>query len=91
MIKTKEVTFVTILILLCVFICCIDAQKKYIHYPIRRDLGNGCDPRFPTAACYKRIPANPYTRGCSIANRCRRSTFSVRVSSLKKFLEIPPM
>ncbi|EFH50968.1 hypothetical protein ARALYDRAFT_911516 [Arabidopsis lyrata subsp. lyrata] len=85
MIKTKDVTFVTI----CVFISSIDARRKYIHYPIKRDLGNGCNPRFPTAACYKRIPANLYR--CTIANRCVRDTSSIRVSSLKKFLEIPPM
>ncbi|AEE83034.1 Protein RALF-like 29 [Arabidopsis thaliana] len=90
MIKTKEVTFVTILIVLCVFISTIHA-KRYIEYPIRLDLGKGCDPRFPTAACYKRTPANPYRRPCTTANRCRRSTSSTRVPSLKTFVEIPPM
>ncbi|XP_019084701.1 PREDICTED: protein RALF-like 29 [Camelina sativa] len=81
MIKAKEFMFVTILIVVCVFISSIEAKR--LEYPWRRDLGNGCNSRFPSPACRLRIPANPYTRGCTKANRCRREA-SVGKSSLKK-------
>lgn len=88
MMKTNEFMFVTVLIVMCMFISSIDAEKKYIHYG---DLiGNGrCNPRFPTKECYLPIQANPYTRGCSSITRCRRNpglaTFSI--PPLKIFLD----
>ncbi|EOA22711.1 hypothetical protein CARUB_v10003418mg [Capsella rubella] len=85
MIKAKELTFVmfvTMLIAICMFINITDA-KKFIKYPVSRDLGNGCDARFPnTPACRLRIPANPYNRGCTRANRCHRES-SIGLSSFK--------
>ncbi|XP_019088361.1 PREDICTED: protein RALF-like 29 [Camelina sativa] len=76
MIKAKEFMFVTILIVVCI-------EAKRLECPWSRDLGNGCNSRFPSPACRLRIPANPYTRGCTKANRCRREA-SVGKSSLKK-------
>lgn len=74
------------LIVVCMFISSIDARPVYIKYPWPKYNNNGCDPRFPTAACYLRKRANPYRRGCSCANRCRRDC-SQPITSLKKFVE----
>ncbi|ESQ38323.1 hypothetical protein EUTSA_v10029410mg [Eutrema salsugineum] len=68
MMKTKDFMFVTILIVLCMSIS-------------QGNLGKGCDPRFPTPECYLPKPANPYSRGCTLINRCRR------IPSLKQFLQ----
>ncbi|XP_024010228.1 LOW QUALITY PROTEIN: protein RALF-like 29 [Eutrema salsugineum] len=81
MMKTKDFMFVTILIVLCMSISSINAEKVYIPYPGQGNLGKGCDPRFPTPECYLPKPANPYSRGCTLINRCRR------IPSLKQFLQ----
>ncbi|KAG7552807.1 Rapid ALkalinization Factor, partial [Arabidopsis thaliana x Arabidopsis arenosa] len=85
--KAQVFMFVTVLIFVGVFISSTDAIRYIIYPPVHKH-PNGCDPRFPTPACYKRTPENPYRRGCSCINRCRRENCGPnRVSSLKKFLD----
>ncbi|CAN8308278.1 unnamed protein product [Cochlearia groenlandica] len=79
MMITKQLIFVTILIVLSVFVSSNDPNKReYIHYPPTK----GCDPE--KQDCSKKIPANPYRRGCTLINRCRRDLNSL--PPLKQFL-----
>lgn len=66
MIKVKEFTFVTILILLCIF---GSSTGRCIDYgAISR--GDGDHHRVH----HVHIPANPYSRGCEASQRCRRKS-----------------
>ena len=68
MIKVKEFTFVTILILVCIF---GSSTGRCIDYgAISR--GDGDHHRV-----HVHIPANPYTRGCEASQRCGREVKSL--------------
>lgn len=79
MIKVKTFPFMTILILVCVFVS--STGTRYLGYlPISFGDGDHRHRHVP-------IPANPYRRGCEASQKCQRSIESLLHNFWNYFLE----